>query len=205
MALSGGNSPRPLFKLLAQPPYLDQLPWHKTWVLWSDERYVPLDDDRSNAGHAMKLLLEHVPIPPEQILAIYKDGAGVDEAAALYESEVRGLLDGDAPRLDMVLLGCGTDGHTASLFPGNPVLSKSDALVRAVKPAQSDIARVTMTLPLLNQARSVVFIVTGEAKADIVHRILEDSEPLPAGMVQPVQGELLWLLDSEAASKLQPQ
>lgn len=205
LALSGGNSPRPLYRLLADPPYREDLPWAQTFVFWSDERYVPIGDQRSNAGMARELLLKHVPVPADHVHTVYLADSSPEQAAAEYEAALRKLNDGADPRLDLVLLGCGTDGHTASLFPHSPALAETDLLVRAVQPEGSDIARVTMTPRLLNQSCHVIFIVYGESKSEVVHRVLEgpsDPDTLPAQVVRPVDGETIWMLDTGAASKL---
>jgi 6-phosphogluconolactonase len=205
LALSGGNSPGPLYERLAEMPYRDQIPWKQTWVFWSDERYVPLSDDRSNAGMAMKLLLSRVPVPKDQILPIYDENANAEKAATEYEAAILETAGRSAQRFDLILLGCGEDGHTASLFPDSPVLNEKNALVRAVQSPGGYLKRVTMTLPLLNQSRAILFILHGQAKAEIAWRILGDqseSVQLPAQLIRPSDGELLWFLDSEAALKL---
>jgi 6-phosphogluconolactonase len=205
LALSGGHSPRPLFRLLARAPYRDGLPWKETFVLWCDERCVPLDDERSNAGTAKSLLLMRVPVPADQIFPMYKKGMEPVTAAERYEAAIRTLFDSGQPRLDAALLGCGENGHTASLFPHSPVLKEKQALVRAVKPAESDIPRITMTPSLLNRSRLILFIVYGKEKAEAVHQVLEGParpEQYPAQAIRPTDGELIWLLDRAAASGL---
>jgi 6-phosphogluconolactonase len=205
VALSGGHSPEPLFKLLAQPYYRDQTPWEYTYVLWSDERFVPLTDKRSNAGMAQALLLDHVPIPGEHVFPMYVPGAEPPRAAKMYEAALRSLFSEDGPRIDLVFLGCGPEGHTASLFPGSPAINEDKALIMAVNPAQSDIPRLTMTPRLLNRARNVVFIAYGDEKAGAVRDVLQgprQTTKLPAQAVKPGQGEVFWLLDRKAASLL---
>ena len=205
LALSGGNSPRPLYQLLSQPPYSDRIPWENTIIFWSDERFVPLDDDRSNAGMAMELLLNHVPVPTRQIFPMHFEDLDAEEAADQYESIISNIFGNEGPHLDLVLLGCGTDGHTASLFPGNKVLREKRALIRAVHPEQSDIPRITMTPPLLNQARQILFIAYGREKAQAVSSILQgrsNPDKYPAQLIAPTQGQALWLLDNAAASRL---
>jgi 6-phosphogluconolactonase len=205
LALSGGNSPRPLFQLLARSPYREQLPWGRTVVLWSDERYVPLTDERSNARSAKSLLLDHVPIHANDILTVYENGLEPTEAAARYERRITELYNGESPRIDVTLLGCGVDGHTASLFPGSPLLEENAALVAAVPESVAGVARVTMTPLLLNQSRKILFIVYGSEKADIVHRVLDassETSPFPAQRIVARDGPTRWLLDREAASRL---
>ena len=205
IALSGGNSPRPLYRLLAEPPYRDQVPWRRTIVLWSDERYVPLADDRSNAGHAKSLLLDHVPVHANSVLPMFVEGLDASAAAAYYERRLVELFHNDPPRIDVVLLGCGEDGHTASLFPGSPLLEERSAFVSAVPRTRTGVARITMTPILLNQSRKIIFLAYGQKKAEIVHRILEsppDTPPLPAQLIVATDGPTRWLLDKEAASHL---
>jgi len=206
VALSGGHSPRPVFKLLAEPNYRDRVPWENTFVLWSDERYVPLDDKRSNAGAAYDLLLKHVPIPEYRILTMYDKKLNLNHAAEEYESLLKGIFEQDQPRLDLTFLGCGEDGHTASLFPGSPVLHERDALIRAVDSSEHEAPRITMTPRLLNNSHSIVVIAYGKNKAEIIKNILEEPEQtdkFPIQAVKPLDGTMYWLIDSGAASKLQ--
>ncbi len=205
IALSGGHSPRPLYQLLTESPYRDQVPWRRTIVLWSDERYVPLSDKRSNAGQAKSLLLDHVPVHANSILPMYVDGLDPQKAAAYYGRRLVVLFANASPRIDVTLLGCGEDGHTASLFPGSPILSENSAFVSAVPKSETGVARITMTPLLLNQSRKIIFVVYGQNKADVVHRVLEtppESPPLPAQLVVATDGPTRWLLDKEAASQL---
>ena len=205
LALSGGNSPQPLYRLLSTPAYVTRVPWGRTVVLWSDERYVPISDDRSNAGMAKKLLLDHVPIHSNDILTMYEDRLQPQDAAAKYERRIVKLFGKTAPRIDVTLLGCGEDGHTASLFPGSPLLIENSTLVAAVPSSTTGLARVTMTPLLLNQSRKILFIVYGEQKAAIVHRVLDsppEPSPLPAQLVVAKDGPTRWLLDRAAASQL---
>lgn len=204
IALSGGHSPRPLYRLLAGQPYSDQIPWKHTIVLWSDERYVPIDDKRSNAGTALELLLKHVPIPDDQILPMYIQGVIPEDAANRYQAALVNLFKTGLPSLDLTLLGCGKDGHTASLFPGSSLIKEKEALVAAVK-KEGDVPRITMTPPLINQSRRIIFIVYGSEKAEAVEKVLEGSgeaEELPARAIEPLKGEIHWLLDQQAASNL---
>lgn len=202
VALSGGHSPRPLYRLLAETSHREKMPWSNTYVLWSDERYVPIDDERSNAGNAETIMLKNVPVPVKQVFPMYMDGKQPDEAARLYEDTIRQLFADGEPRLDLVLLGCGEDGHTASLFPESPVLAERHSLIKAVKPQASDVVRITMTPVLLNQARLIVFLAYGESKAKAVKRVLSADasiDELPARSIKPADGYVRWLLDDEAA------
>jgi 6-phosphogluconolactonase len=206
LALSGGNSPRPLYKLLANKLYRDQLPWLHTFILWSDERFVPIDDELSNAGMAMDLLLNHMGIPEKRIFPMYYEGLGPEEAAVKYEKSLLSLLGDVKPRLDLTLLGCGEDGHTASLFPKSAALKEQSAIIRAVEKNKNGVSRITMTTRLLNQSRNILFIVYGKEKAKIVNKVLEGParpEQFPAQAIKPVDGKIWWLLDEDAASLLE--
>ncbi|MDT8306073.1 MAG: 6-phosphogluconolactonase [Anaerolineae bacterium] len=209
LVISGGGTPRPLYRLLAQPPYRDDLPWAKTHVFWADERMVPPVDDESNYHQAWSVWLQHVPIPREQIHAI--DGELTPESAAGdYANKLAAMAPpGRAwPRFDLVLLGLGADGHTASLFPGSPHPLPAATPTLPVtadyggRPAQ----RVTLTPPAINSARHVIFLVTGSDKAGAVAQTLApkgDPRALPARRIQPEHGQLSWFLDRDAAARLQ--
>jgi 6-phosphogluconolactonase len=205
LALSGGHSPRPLFKLLARPPYRDMIPWEQSFILWSDERFVPLDDPRSNAGIAYELLLKHVPVPDDQIFTMYTEGKEPEEAAREYESKIRKIFKNNKPGIDLILLGCGSDGHTASLFPGSQAANENKSLVVAVNHGERDLPRISMTPPLINRSSVVLFITYGLEKAAAVHEVLEGtakSEVVPARIVKPDRGEVFWFIDKEAATGL---
>jgi len=204
VALAGGATPRRTYELLAAPPLADQAPWDRVHVFWGDERCVPLSDPRSNARMAQAAWLDHVPIPGHQIHPMH---CGPDPAAAArqYEAQLRKFFDGQPPILDLVLLGLGQDGHTASLFPGTPVLKESERWAAAVYVAAQDLYRITLTAPLLNQAAAAAFLVAGDAKAAVLREVLHgprDPARLPAQLIQPHHGELRWLLDLAAASSL---
>jgi 6-phosphogluconolactonase len=204
VALSGGTTPRRAYELLAAPPFKNQAPWHCMHIFWGDERCVPLDDPRSNALMAKEAWLDHVPIPPNQIhlMDCARDPA---ETAKRYEAYLRQFFAGRAPRLDLVLLGLGDNGHTASLFPGTPVLQETERWVAEVYEAEQKLYRVTLTAPLINQAALVAFLVAGKTKAEILKEILQgprDPERLPAQLIEPQGGELLWLTDLQAAAQV---
>jgi 6-phosphogluconolactonase len=204
LALSGGNTPRRTYELLAQPPWVAQAPWERMHIFWGDERCVPLDDPRSNARLARRAWLDHVPIPELQIHPLNCAQAPA-AAARQYEAELREFFAGQPPRLDLVLLGLGENGHTASLFPGTPVLQEKARWAAAVYVAQQDLYRVTLTAPLINQAAMVAFLVAGDSKAGVLRQVLQgpwDKECLPAQLIQPQTGELLWLADRKAAAQL---
>jgi 6-phosphogluconolactonase len=204
VALAGGATPRRTYELLAAPPHQDQVPWDRVHVFWGDERCVPLNDPRSNARLAKAAWLDRVPIPAAQIHPI---NCASDPAAAArqYEAQLREFFAGQPPILDLVLLGLGKDGHTASLFPGTPALAESERWVAAVPVADQDLPRITLTAPLINQAAMVAFLVAEEGKAGVLREVLHgprDPERLPAQLIQPHDGELLWLVDLAAAGSL---
>jgi 6-phosphogluconolactonase len=205
IALSGGSTPRRLFDLLAGPPWAGEISWADVHVFWADERCVPPDDERSNEHLARVRLLNHVPVPPSQIHPIRCAGNPM-AAAARYDAELRRETGRDG-RLDLILLGLGDDGHTASLFPGTAVVGEASRWAAEVWLADQQMFRVTMTAPFINQAARVAFLVTGAAKAPIVRDVIygrADPERRPAQLVQPSGGELRWLLDREAARLVAP-
>ena len=188
VALAGGSTPRATYTRLAQPPLAAQMPWDRTVVFFGDERGVPPDHADSNYGMARAALLSRVPIPPERIFRIPGEGADPEAVAAEYArtlAEVLGVRRGEVPRLDLVLLGLGVDGHTASLFPGSPVLKETFRTVAAVHAAAAIIPqRFTLTYPILNAAACVIYLVSGAEKAKVVKAALGDrSSGLPAASV----------------------
>ncbi len=202
VALSGGSTPKALFELLADTdePFRDQIPWSRIHFFWSDERHVPPDHPDSNYRMANEALLSRVPITPGNVHRVPSENPDAAEAAAQYEQTVVEITGQRLPQLDLILLGLGTDGHTASIFPGSDVLHERERLVAAPWVEKLQTYRITMTLPLLNNGASVVFLVSGSEKARIVKEIFEGPETFPAQAVKPAHGELLWLLDNDAAS-----
>ncbi len=204
VALTGGSSPVLLHKLLAQSPYREQVPWEKTFVFWGDERWVPLTDDKSNAKMAMDTLLSHVQVPEAQVYPMWGDAAP-EAFAEQYEELLRNHFKGSAPAFDLILLGMGDDGHTASLFPGTDVLHEESRWVQAYYLAPQAMHRVTLTAPLLNQGKKILFLTFGENKAKALHEVLEgdrNPEQYPSQLIQPQNGEVLWFVDEAAASQL---
>lgn len=189
VALSGGSTPRALYQLLVD---LD-VPWSKTHFFWSDERHVPSDHPDSNYRMAYEAMLARVPVPESNIHRVHGENPDAAEAANEYEQT---LLP-----LDLILLGLGTDGHTASIFPGSDVLNETKRLVAAPWVEKFNAYRITMTLPLLNNGASVLFLVSGAEKAGIVKEVIEGPKQYPAQFVQPAHGQLLWMLDKDAAAK----
>jgi len=211
VALSGGSTPKGLYARLAQEPYRTQVPWNLIHVFWGDERCVPPDDADSNYKLAADALLSQVPLPETNIHRVPTDPGDCAQAAADYAQELVTFfgLEGRAlPHFDLILLGVGDDGHTASLFPGKPALDEREALVVASPPGRlpPPVDRVTLTLPVLNAARQVVFLATGAGKREIVNRILAgvdatEGDLLPAQRVRPANGTLTWIIDQAAAGQ----
>ena len=208
VAFSGGHTPEQLFKLLAEPQYSDRIEWSKCIVFWADERLVPPSSSDSNFNLADLNLLQHVPIPRHQIHRV-KTEEGAD-AASRYEIEIRGVFEalgetGPWPQFDLVLLGMGTDGHTASLMPDSDEVSATNAWVIEPYVPHLETFRVSLSEGAINHAREVLFLVSGEEKASATARVLEghaDRANLPAQRIRPESGNLFWYLDEAAASKL---
>lgn len=194
VALAGGSTPRDLYRVLAAA---ERVPWERTEVFWGDERCVPPEFPASNYRMAHETLLREVPIPPAQVHRIRVE-EGAEAAADAYDALLRGRL-GDPPRLDVALLGVGTDGHVASLFPGHPGLQDASRLAVAVPGTHHEPARVTLTLRALNAARVAIMVVSGTAKAPTLRQVIARAgSPLPAARVAPRE-LLVWLLDVDAA------
>jgi 6-phosphogluconolactonase len=204
VALSGGNTPRGVYSLLAEEH--KELPWDKVHIFFGDERHVPPDDPDSNFRMASESLLTRVPIPEKNIHRILAEMDAIP-AAQNYEAQLREffhLATSEWPRFDLVLLGLGDDGHTASLFPGTAALNESSRTVAANWVEKLQTFRITLTFPVLNHAADVVFLVSGESKAEIVSEVLRPGEKkYPSQGVQPENGRLLWLMDHDAARLLQ--
>jgi 6-phosphogluconolactonase len=206
LALSGGSTPGALYRLLATEPHAAKVPWPYVHLFWGDERCVPPDDPGSNYNLAYRTLISEVPIPDENVHRVPGE-LEPDAAALAYESALTGYFCGPHTRLDLILLGLGADGHTASLFPGSAALEEKKRLALPVQAMYQDrpTARVTLTLPAINAARNVLFLVTGESKAGILATALgHPGTGLPAQLVRPVAGQVTWLLDAAAAAGLVP-
>jgi len=204
VGLSGGSTPKLLYRLLADSnePFREQIPWSRIHFFWSDERHVPPDHPESNFRMANEAMLAHVPLSHTNIHRVMSENPDADAAARAYEETLLEVTQQTLPRLDLILLGLGPDGHTASIFPGSDVLHETKRLVAAPWVEKFNTHRITMTLPLLNNGASVVFLISGKEKAEIVKEILQGPKPYPAREVNPTNGELLWLLDRDAASAL---
>jgi 6-phosphogluconolactonase len=205
VALSGGSTPRAMHRLLAEEPYRSDIPWKKTRIFWVDERCVPVDDPASNYGLAKKDFLDRVPIPLEQIHPM-SGGVPPEEGAKKYQEEMEAFFqmgEEDFPVFDLIFLGMGKDGHTASLFHGKRSVVASERWVAAVKGGNPDVYRLTLAYEVLNRAKEIYFLVSGKGKAPIVKTAIENKDAhLPAQKIQPIQGSLTWLMDREAASFL---
>ena len=211
VALTGGSSPKETYTRLTQAPLSAQIDWANVFVFLGDDRFVPYDDERSNYGMCRSLLLNHVPVPAAQVFPISTDTATPEASALAYAVTLTRVFavppGGPPPALDLILLGMGDDGHCASLFPGMPTLHIADRWVVASPPGTlpPPVERVSVTYPVLNAARQVVFLVNGAKKAAAVHDIFEGGakkEQHPAAGVNPAAGTLHWLLDEAAASGL---
>lgn len=205
LVLSGGSTPRRLYELLAEPPYQVQMPWSKTHVFWGDERCVPAEDERNNAHMARQILLDRVSIPDEQIHPIASSLPPL-KAAEKYQNTLEEFFSSNSIAFDFVLLGLGENGHTASLFPGTAVLEEKRYWASEVYVPNLRMWRVTLTVPILNQARKIVFLVSGADKAWVLDQVIHGPRrprQLPAQLIQPQKGELLWVVDQAAASLVQ--
>jgi len=207
VALSGGSTPRTLYSLLASDAYRDRLPWDKIHFFWGDERHVPPDHPDSNYRMAREAMLSKVPVPAGNIHRIKTEQADAGAVAAQYEAELRSFFqtaDGQFPRFDLVLLGMGPDGHTASLFPGTAALAERQRLVVANRVEKLGTYRITLTLPVLNNAACVMFLVTGEDKAQVLKEVLEgEPDRYPSQLIKAVNGRLIWVVEQSAASLLE--
>lgn len=201
MALSGGSTPRRTYQRLARSPYREQLPWQQVHVFWGDERCVAEDDPRSNLRLAREALLDHVSVPSGQIHPM-ACAADPEAAAAAYQGLLQEFFAPGKPHFDLILLGLGQDGHTASLLPGTPAPQETVRMVIPVQTGREDFARLTLTVPVINQARLVVFLVSGRDKAGILRQVLDGTgqSGFPAQRIVPEQGEVIWLADRDAAN-----
>lgn len=207
IALSGGSTPKKMGALLARPPYTERIHWDSVDIFWGDERWLPLADPESNAGEAMRDFLDHVPIPDERA---HPFETGLDDpnvAAERYERDIRAIVstNGSIPAFDLILLGMGDDGHTASLFPGTAAIHEDQRLVVAHRVKKLDATRLTLTPHVINAASRVVFLIAGRGKADVLHAVLDgavDVDSYPSQVIRPAQGSLVWLIDEAAAARL---
>lgn len=201
IALSGGKTPAALFKLFASPPYSDKIDWKKFFVFWSDERFLPLDHEDNNSHLAKKLFLDQVPIPAENVFTPQVQ-MPPEAAATQYVNMLTAFFKVDMPAFDLILLGMGADGHTASLFPGTNIDEQHPALVEAITKHNDPVKRLTFTPRLINNAKRILVLVSGDNKAKVLSEVLEKK----AGKKYPIQmlqkKNLQWFVDADAASLL---
>jgi 6-phosphogluconolactonase len=204
IALSGGNTPKKLYQLLASEKYRHQINWSKLHFFWGDERYVPLEDDRNNAKMAFDNLLNHVPVLKEHI-HIMRTDIEPQEAATAYEKILHRYFDNNPFTFDLVLLGMGDNAHTLSLFPGYTIIHERKKWVIAFHLAEQKMYRITLTAPVVNQSARVAFLVAGGDKAAPLYKILygeHDPDLYPAQLIQPYREKPYWFIDKAAASEL---
>ena len=211
VALAGGSTPQMTYVLLTQPARRSRIDWAHTYLFFGDERFVPPDDPSSNFAMVQRTLLAPVSLPPGHAFPVPTQLETAAAAAAAYAAMLTkafGMGDSrDPPRFDLILLGLGEDGHTVSLFPGAAALGVADRWVVASPPGTlpPPVERITLTFPVLNAAREIEFLVSGQSKAEALHGVLEgrpNREQLPAARIRPVDGTLIWLVDEAAASRL---
>ena len=209
IAISGGTTPKRMFQLLADPagPFLHEVPWNKLALYWVDERCVPPTDTESNFRMTTEAMLSKVPLAPDHVFRMEGE-LPPEEAASRYESTLRNsmkLEGAESPAFDLLLLGMGDDGHTASLFPHTAALDDITSLVVANHVPQKDTWRITLTAPVINQARDVAFLIEGKAKTAVLAEVLtgpRDPHRLPSQLIRPSNGKLAFFLDDAAAAKL---
>jgi 6-phosphogluconolactonase len=201
VGLSGGKTPVGLYQRFSGTK--ERLFWEKTHVFLVDERFVPFDHPDSNYRMLKEILFDHVPLPRENIHPIPTEGSTLEASATAYEKDLRksfGLLENGFPGFDLLILGIGEDGHTASLFPGSPVLKDRMNLVASVPLNETKHSRITLTLPVINHAKHILFLVTGKDKAPVLRKIIDGKDSsLPASMVHSKRGSLIFVLDREAS------
>jgi 6-phosphogluconolactonase len=205
VALSGGSTPKALYSLLASS--YSNFAWNRVFIFFGDERHVPPTDPESNYRMVNEALLKKISIPSDNVFRVATENPDAAAAASEYEKQIRRCFDlkpGEFPPFDLILLGIGPDGHTASLFPDSAALHEQARIVVANWVAKFNTYRITFTLPVLNSAAEVLFLASGSDKADILHQVLEgkSAPSLPSQRVQPSNGKLLWMLDEAAAAKL---
>ncbi|MGE5680168.1 MAG: 6-phosphogluconolactonase [Bacillota bacterium] len=199
VALSGGSTPLETYKILAELPFRNKLPWDKTFIFWGDERCVPQNSNQNNSHIAFENLLNHVPVPRNNIYPV-PTSFSPERSAEVYEEILSSFFAAHPYPLDLILLGLGENGHTASLFPHTPVLNEKKRRVKEVYVSELNMYRITFTASFINQAENVAFLVSGKSKAAVFARITGetyDPERLPAQLIKPESGQLFWLVDKE--------
>ena len=202
VALSGGSTPKQMYELLSEPPFKDAVNWSKVYIFFGDERFLDPDNTESNYFMAKETLFSKVPIPSDNIFPFRTIDITPEEASKEYEQTLKSFFIGE-PKFDLVLLGMGHDGHTASLFPNYPEIKiPPDRFVSTVYNAPKlPPTRLTLTLRIINLAQNIIFLVAGESKANALQRVFSNDETLPAQKVNPAEGHLLWLVDKAAMEK----
>ncbi|MER3498347.1 MAG: 6-phosphogluconolactonase, partial [Chitinophagaceae bacterium] len=204
IALTGGNTPKEFYQLLATEKLKQQINWSRMHFFWGDERYVPFEDNRNNARMAFAALLNHVPVPENQIHKIRTD-IEPQMAAQEYEEILRSYFFNQPATFDLVFLGLGDNAHTLSLFPGYDVIFEKEKWVTSFFLKEQNMHRITLTAPLVNLSKRTAFLVAGKEKAEAVQQVIQypfEPAKYPAQIIQPVNGQLYWFLDEEASSKL---
>lgn len=205
--LSGGSSPRKLYKLLSSKKYKDKMDWKHTYFFFGDERFVAQDDPQRNSLMAKHFLFDFLEIPAPHIFKVDTSGTPL-EAAQKYAKTIALHFKNNPIHFDFVLLGMGDDGHTASLFPHTSVLEETEATIKSVYIEKLNMDRITMTAPLINQSRNIAFLVFGKEKSQALFHVLQDlkasSQEFPSKLIQPKDGKLTWFLDTKASVLLEP-
>lgn len=203
--LSGGSSPRKLYELLASKNFKDKIDWQKTYFFFGDERFVPAENSQRNSLMVKEILFQPLKIPTSNIF-IVDTTKSPEESAKLYANSLEKHFNGKKINFDFVLLGLGDNSHTASLFPFTTVLKETEATIKSVFVEEVDAFRITMTAPLINQAKNIAFFVFGENKGEAIHHVLAEKnatvDKYPAKLIEPKNGKLFWFLDKSAATKL---
>lgn len=205
LTLAGGNTPAKLYELLGSL-YAERIPWQKVYLFWGDERNVPLDHKNSNYRSVKEQLLDKIEIPTENVFPVPVAPSSVNISAQEYENQLREFFQTDLPAFDLILLGIGDDGHTASLFPGSEALNEDKKWVAPSLATSEPKERITLTFPVLNNAKNVYFLANGKSKSAAIKNAVSDDigkNVCPAAYVKPEDGELLWWLDKEAATDIQ--
>lgn len=204
VALTGGTSPEGLYRLLSEDPYKSQIDWSKVLVFWGDERWVPLDNELSNARMSQESLLKNVPVLPSHVFPMFEEGLEPEDFAVSYNALLKEKV-GESGAMDLILLGMGGDGHTASLFPGTAVLDEKEKWVAAYYLEAQQMYRITLTAPFLNKAKKIIVLTFGDAKAEALKEVLKgeyNPSVYPSQLLNPAEGELLFLVDEKAAKYL---
>lgn len=206
--LSGGSSPKKLYKLLSSEAYKNTIDWKHTYFFFGDERYVPENDSQRNSTMVKKTLFDPLNTPASHIFLVDTKGSPT-QAAQIYTNDIASHFHHQSVHFDLVLLGLGDDGHTASLFPNTSVLAETEAVVKSVFVEKLKMHRITMTAPLMNQSRNVAFLVYGKNKAEAVFQVLQNAEATPqqypAKLILPKEGKIHWYLDTKASALLKPE